>query len=208
MNKIDEEAIAPKLLCLVPVALLTLAGLSACQQPAAPPADLSSIEARLDSLEAGASGADVAHDGFSAGLEGIEARLSALEAKANGQAALRDFAGFRPTDEGYATIQTNVAPLVVSFNGVEALGNGTKLLLNVGNMTTAGFSGAEVSVQYIRAKKEGSNQPPGPFTATSRFTGTIRPGSWTVVAVPLSEVRPDELYYVTVSIKLDVLQLR
>lgn len=208
MNINRDGRILPQRFCLAAVGLSALAGLSACQQPSAQQTDLSGIEARLTALEAGARGSDQSHDAIASSIEAIEGRMVVLEAKANSQPVARDFAGFKPTDEGYATIQTNIAPLLVSFNSVEAMGNGTKLFLNVGNMTSAGFTGAEVSVQYIRAVKEGSAQSPGPLTATSRFTGTIKPGAWTIVPVPLSDVRPDELSYVTVSIKLDVLQLR
>lgn len=170
-------------------ALVLLAG---CQ-PAGQ--DLSEIERRLSSLET----ADKVHETL---LNEYGPRLDALEEKGLSSS---EFAFFRTTDEGFSIINTRFGPMLVSMNGVEALGDGSRVTFNVGNISAAEFIGAEIELTYTSATTEGS--APQLQNVSQKFLGNLKPGRWNLVSVNVPGTPPDKLKHLRFGIKVDQLSL-
>lgn len=135
-------------------------------------------------------------------------RIQALEQRSMGEWAYLDPAG----GTGYATMHTSLAPLMVSFVGAQPIGDGTRIRIQVGNVTSATFSGVDLTVQYNRRVPQDSGDIEK-WNSTLRnaeiaLTDSIYPGTWNTVAVSLPGIKPDELGYLAVKGKLNVVSLR
>lgn len=135
-------------------------------------------------------------------------RIQALELASKGEWAFLDPAG----GTGYSMMQTSVAPLMVSFVDSSPVGDGTKVRLQVGNMTSATFSGVGLVISYNRrvpqdvADLEKWNADLR--NSSADLTDSIYPGTWNTVSVSLPGIKPEELGYLAIKGKLNVISLR
>jgi hypothetical protein len=173
---------------------LTSVFLLAGCQPAAP--DLSEIERRLYVLEA----SDKVHETL---LNEYGPRLDVLESSTPTPPS--EYAFFRTTDEGFSIIHTRFGAMLVSMNGVEALGDGSRVTFNVGNISAAEFNGAEIALTYSAATTDGSS--PQFQNVSQKFLGDLKPGRWNLVSVNVPGTPPDKLQHLRVGIKIDALSL-
>lgn len=143
-------------------------------------------------------------------IDKLEARLAALE---SANSALSDTAYLDPAGgSGYQYIQTNVAPVLVSFVESSPVGDGTKIRLRVGNISNATLSGLELAVRYNkRTPTTGEGLDEWNRTLMNKDASDpkdIPPGAWAFVDVSLPGIKPDELGYLSVKINMNVLSLR
>jgi hypothetical protein len=137
-------------------------------------------------------------------------RIKALEAVAVNapNSAFFDPAG----GTGYQYISTNVSPIIVSFVDVSPIGDGAKIRLKVGNLTTATYTGVRLDVSYNTRIPEEATQ----VAAWSKKTrdvsandaSALAPGAWSMVEASLPGIKPDQLGYIVVKAHLDNLSLR
>ena len=140
------------------------------------------------------------------GAQTLSARLSA-------QANRFDSAVFDPpTSEGFERVDTNVAPVVVSVRNIAAYGNGTRVTLAVGNMTSAELDGLTGTAKY------GGTRP----TATDAYfdwydkLGTeqfsvdhpLLPGKWNYASINLPSIAPAKFGYLEISLSVASVSLK
>ena len=132
----------------------------------------------------------------------LEERLNKLESDALAaslESDSHDAAYLRPTDPGYALIDSDFGRLAFSIENVESYANGSKIVLQIGNPTMATYSGMKAKVEWGRADKDGS-----PSDDHKRFMNfapvdPLPAGSWHNYSLTLADVPPNELGWVRIS---------
>lgn len=143
-------------------------------------------------------------------IQRLENRVALLEARSNDLAntAYLDPAG----GKGYQYVQTNVAPVIVSFVDSSAIGDGTRVRLQIGNLSSANFSGVALDVQYNKRMPTAAGGidewSKSTLSVTATDPGDVSAGAWAYVDVSLPGIKPDQLGYLAVKVKLDRLSLR
>ena len=133
--------------------------------------------------------------------EALATRVESLEQARN----LDDFmkgmdaiAYLTPGSAGYSVIRTDLGPMTVSLENVQAYANGSRITLQFGNLTSATVNGARVKVEWGSVDAKGS---PNNESARSRdvtFTQALRSGRWTNAPIVLEGVPPTELGFVRI----------
>jgi hypothetical protein len=111
--------------------------------------------------------------------------------------------------QGYGIAKTNYGTFTVSTNGVTPYLDGFKVKLRIGNLSTANFNGAKISVSWgppydeKNAEEYLKNQKKKEFSVTNYFPA----GSFTDVQVALTPAKPAEVKTLSVGIQFDQLSL-
>lgn len=164
--------------------------------------ELKSANTRLDNLESAVSG--------------MNSRLSAVESKQ--ETHEWSTAYFDPTDSRYQRVdaQSGVGSFAVSVQNVRQYGDGVKVTLDLGNLTDATFSGADLTLKY------GPRPPPTTGakwwqaypqwseelkTKNEQVVATLYQGRWNPVTVVLPEIDQAHFGYLQVSITTNEIQL-
>ncbi|MDX6610935.1 MAG: hypothetical protein QOD75_121 [Blastocatellia bacterium] len=109
------------------------------------------------------------------------------------------------TSDSYQKVNSNNGTFLVSVAKLEPYLNGYKIFLGIGNMTTATFSGFDLSLKW--APKEPAfndnwlSWHQNKKTKSQHFTQDLLPGRWNQVEVILTPAQAHELGYLEVSIK-------
>lgn len=132
----------------------------------------------------------------------LEGRVSDLE---SGSAAIST------EDEGYSIAKTNFGGFTVSARAVTPYLDGFKVKLRFGNLSSADFEGATISVCWgsvgglkIRYCKSSKIARYKEFTVTNRFPA----GTFTDVELAITPAKPEEVKNLSVGLQLDRIVLR
>lgn len=165
---------------------------------------------------------------LSARIEELESRLKLEEDYSRQLGALirdldsnqheYDSAEFDPAAApSFRQINAGLATFAVSLQDVKPQADGSKVLFDVGNVTSATFSGAQFSVKY--GTRPPPEDEPDPFnkrrsewrstlkTAEIVDHGKLLPGTWNKVWLTLPGVQAEHLGYISVSIKASTAQM-
>lgn len=188
--------------CLIVAAVATLTACNGIGDGASP--------AQIGKIQSEIGLAQTSLDLQTADIRRLESRIATLEGRSN---VLADTAYLDPAGgKGYQYIQTNVAPVIVSFVDSSAVGDGTRIRLQIGNLSSANFSGVALDVQYNKRMPSTAdgvddwNKSLMSIKATD--PGDVSVGSWSYVDASLPGIKPDQLGYLAVKVKLDTLSLR
>ena len=182
-----------------------------CTSEAAGPtaADVAKLSSELNS-------ANFRLNNLESTLSGMNSRLGAVESK---QATHEwSTAYFDPTDSRYQRVdaQSGVGSFAVSVQNVRQYGDGVKVTLDLGNLTDATFSGAQLTLKY------GPRPPPTTGTAwwqafsqwqeglkskDEQIVATLYQGKWNPVTVVLPEIDQAHFGFLQVSITTNEIQL-
>jgi hypothetical protein len=104
-----------------------------------------------------------------------------------------------PGSTGYSVIRCDLGFLTVSLDNIQTYANGSRVTLQLGNLTNATINGAKASLEWGRTNEKGLPR----LDAASRsrevtINRSLRPGAWTTVPVVLEGVPPSELGFVRV----------
>jgi hypothetical protein len=120
------------------------------------------------------------------------------------------------SSKGYRRIDTSSGFFLISLDNVIRYGNGFKLLLRVGNISTATYKGFDFKIKYGKEfdKKEWGKDPSAydkwekslKLKETS-FTNELEPGVWNKIDVIIAPATPEELGHITLSMQTNVLSL-
>lgn len=183
-------------------AVLALAALTACSGSGISPATVGKMQSEI-------AIANATIDQQRADISRLEIRLAAIE---SARAAHSDTAYFDPAGgSGYQYVQTNVAPVLLSFVESAPIGDGTRIRLQVGNLSSATLSGLGLTVRYNKRMPASGGLDEWNNTlkeVTASDPKDIAPGSWANVDISLPGIKPDELGYLAVQVNLNVLSLR
>jgi hypothetical protein len=126
-------------------------------------------------------------------------------------------ATFNLSEEGFQHVDSEVGAFLVSIHDAKPYGDGTRLTVRVGNVTSADFSGATLSLKYGRKIPENEDgtinieelEKPQ-YEAKSKehkILERVRAASWNPVTVSLPGIKPDELGYIHIGITADQIYL-
>jgi|SRR6185437_678897 len=149
-------------------------------------------------------------------VSGMNSRLGAVESKQ--ETHEWSTAYFDPTDSRYQRVdaQSGVGSFAVSVQNVRQYGDGVKVTLDLGNLTDATFSGADLTLKY------GPRPPPTAGTKwwqaypqwsdelktkDEQVVATLYQGRWNPVTVVLPEIDQAHFGYLQVSITTNEIQL-
>ncbi len=123
-------------------------------------------------------------------------------------------AAFDPAEgKGYQRIETTSGTFLVTLQDVSPHLDGVKLVLNIGNIQYATYSGFKLKVKYGRRypKYDEKDTPEERknkrelYTKSKRekeenFTKTLKPATWNSVSVFLPDIKPTDFGYANISI--------
>ena len=113
-------------------------------------------------------------------------------------------------EQGYGVAKTSFGAFTISAKSVTPYLDGFKIKLRIGNLTTANFNGAKLSVTWgppYDENKPGEyikNQKKKEFSLTNQFVS----GAFTDVEVVLTPAKPEDVKSILVGIQLDQLSLK
>ena len=102
-----------------------------------------------------------------------------------------------PGSDGYSVIRTDLGPMTVSLENIESYANGSRVTLQVGNITSATINGAKATVEWGRVSSDSAADNPTKSREVS-FRNPLRSGSWNTISVVLEGVPPTELGFVRI----------
>jgi outer membrane murein-binding lipoprotein Lpp len=141
--------------------------------------------------------AQVMHD-LSAKIDRLEAQIRRLESRVD-SLEVGSSAVISTEDELYGLARTSHGTFVISAKRVTPYLDGFKVLLEIGNLTSANFLGAEISVSWGSAFGNSRR-----FKVLNRFNA----GSFTDVEVALTPAKAEDVKRLATSILVDQLNLR
>jgi hypothetical protein len=131
-------------------------------------------------------------------------------------AAKRLTAEFDPAEASYQRIDANVGTFAVSLDDVRPFADGVRVTLKLGNLSSATFNGAKLSLSYNkRMPAQGAENYANEIstwfgslkTQEQTISSALQPGRWNPVHVVLPAIEPKDFGYLSVSIETDQLSL-
>lgn len=122
-------------------------------------------------------------------------------------------------DTGFGRLDTSVMALTISMKDVSPFADGSRLVLSVGNMSTATVNSSKFTVKYgVRAPeyKEGDNSYSDKYSVWAaglrerqeEVPNKLMPGTWNTVSINLPGVKPSDLGYIQISGEVSQISLR
>jgi Protein of unknown function (DUF3251) len=193
---------------LVAAAVLT----SGCDQPQSPQSDknkITALEAKVKKLEDAVTVLQLQ-------IETTEGRVSLAES------SIRDLepaklVEFDPSVSSYQKLDGSLGAFAVSVEDVRQFADGVRVTLNLGNLTSATYSGATLILEYgPRAPSEEEMKDPAAarewLGALQRkeenLTASLLPGRWNPVKVTLPKIDEKTFGYLSVRIRTNQISLR
>jgi len=134
-----------------------------------------------------------------------------------------NYAVIDPNGQGFAKIESNNGMFLASCKAAEPYLDGHKLTLNIGNPYYMKYSGFTMKVRFGTRPPDYLKEPtPEQTTQWQKkyneweksltykelnFTDELLPGTWTKVEMILAPSKPDEVAYISVSMKTDQVSL-
>lgn len=200
-----EPAHAIRPLCCIVVA----AALIGCQD-AGTSAELAALKASVSSLEAKAAEFETTVSDVRDEAARTEGALLYL----NSTVIADDSVTFDPSDDSaFQVLATSIGFLTVKPITVRAHANGSKLALQIGNLTNADIAGYELTLVYGPKQPDVSDPAAVNAWVAQRKTVTAKPkrelkkGAWTTVEVTLPEYPPEQVGQVQTNIAVQEIHL-
>lgn len=136
-------------------------------------------------------------DSLTSIVDSLNSRVARLEF----QKWLADFEGIaflKPADGGYSTLKSDFGTLTVSLEDVAGYANGSKVVVQFGNTTSATIDGASATVEWGRVDSTDSPIYDKGNSKVVTFEKSLRAGSWTKMTVILDRIPPLELGFIRV----------
>jgi len=179
--------------------------LSACTPPSSPPAP--QTEPKADALAARVAALEEKLEAVNQGSLQDIARIYKLETRYHE-------AQFDPSEPKFQRIDTNVGSFAVSVDDVSPFGDGVKVKISLGNLSSASASGVTLHLTYGPRQVE-SEDPKVNLawlnklkSKDAEITERLLPGSWNPVSIVLPGIDPKEFGYISISMDATTISLR
>ena len=188
------------------VATLAALGITACGNPLDTAnktqgleEEVADLRMRLEAVEASGS-----IDRLDERLATVETTLATHEVETGAHAAKYAPLGL---GAGYGVVDIRQGKFLVSWEDSKPQGDGTLLMLDVGNTTSATWSDVKVKVNAFAAANESAEKPWDQFPkklgeVESKSTTDLLPGRWSRISVRLPGVKPETISTLTVTIEI------
>lgn len=113
----------------------------------------------------------------------------------------------------FQRLNANGGTFLVSLKNIERYLNGYKVIISIGNISSAPFKGFELTMTWATAEPSVANFEvwrrwyETRKTKTERYTQELVPGSWNQVEMILLPARSDELGHLRVSLETNTVSL-
>lgn len=154
---------------------------------------------------------------FEAKLEEQRKALSSLQVRARWFSIRQSVVVFDASSEGFQRVDTDLASFAVSIADLKPYGDGTKLTINIGNISGADFDGVKLKLRCGRRLPAGEDGSPNledvdkpqyqPIEKEHNVLSRVKSGSWNPNSVILPNVKPDELDFVSVGVEVSQVYL-
>jgi hypothetical protein len=149
--------------------------------------------------------------------EGLKKRIGQLEIWRRVQDRGRSSGSFDATDESFQRIDSGLASFAVAIKDLRPYGDGTKVIVNVGNPSAATFHGVKLYLEY-GSKMPEIDDPEFDSKMEAVEANTkkkeqellkpVLPGSWNPNEVTLPGIKPDQLSWINIKLSTDQIALR
>jgi len=116
-----------------------------------------------------------------------------------------------PIEKGYGRLNSNSGFFFVSCEDAQPYLDGYKVIMNIGNPTTATYNGFKLKVkwgkQFVSKEMNYIVWQKSLKTAEKKFTDKLMPASWNKIELILSPAKPEEVRYIEFSIETDQILL-
>ena len=186
---------------------LAVATLAACSDGGSASREFAS-QASLDAASAKTSAELATREASEAkkAIDDLELRVRVIEL--NNSDEFHGWATLDPAGgKSYQVAETNIAPVLVSFTSASPIADGSEVRLQVGNLSTARFGGAELTLRYNKRMPQDEELRANWFKAqretSAKIPESLVPGTWNAISVSLPGIKPDELGYLSIKVELD-----
>jgi len=129
-------------------------------------------------------------------------KLQTLEKEVKYNELVRDWdaiAYLEPSADGYSVVRSDLGLMTVRLTDVKPYANGSRVILEFGNVSGATINGLKAKVDWGRVDDDGSPKADGEKTREITFDKKLKASAWTNVPVTLEGIPPAQLGYVRVS---------
>lgn len=144
----------------------------------------------------------------------LEKRIRFLERKIielDSKQTQDEYVELDTTKDSYSRVNSNNGTFLVRVMKVEPYLNGYRVVLGVGNITTATFRGCDLTVTWGTKEPDYSDNWNAWFkslrTKDEHFNTVLLPGNWNEVVIILVPAKADELAYFQLSMRTNSLSL-
>ena len=145
-------------------------------------------------------------EGMENTISELETRVVELELSKN----IYEDAFLDVSVKGYQRIDTNCGFFLISIKEAKPYLDGYKIILNIGNPSTIVYSGFTLKVKWGKRFEKGEKYADWSKSLKEKeekFTQELRPGVWNKIELVLSPAKPEQLGYLKISMKTDVVKL-
>lgn len=151
-------------------------------------------------------GCDQNDAAYRAEIESLEARIESLEERVTSNHA--EFIRFRlkrtlpvlllQSDSGYSVLQNESGSLTLRWLNVAASGQGSKVTLQVGNLSSATITRLEFSGSWGEVDENGNPELNGAKDFEAATTQGIKPGIWNTISFVVDGAEPEKLGFLNI----------
>ena len=171
--------------------LITVASLQGCDQPS------KELQDKVDALDRRISKLEGAQMQLSTRVGVVEGQATKLETSQSLRDMIDQFKGvayLSPGSEGYEVIEFSLGTLAVSLEDIRPYANGSRVILDFGNPTSAMVTGISMNLEWGKSASDAATTKTRQLTLTENLRG----GAWTKIPVVLEGVPPTDLGFVRV----------
>jgi hypothetical protein len=115
-----------------------------------------------------------------------------------------------PSEKGYQRLDSNCGIFLVSVQEVKPYLDGCKITFHIGNPSSVLYPGFRLKLRWGKRHEKGekfSDWVNQLQEKEQKFTEELKPGWWNKVVVTVSPAKPDQLGYLELSMKTDMVKL-
>lgn len=132
-------------------------------------------------------------------LDRIEKRLNDLEVEdIKTRMELKSLAVLQPGSKGYQTVRSEAGSIAVSLEDVSPYGNGSRVQLDIGNLTSANVSDMTADISWGTVTEKGYADQELGKREKATLEGGFPAGNWRRYTLDIPAVPPAKLGYVQI----------
>lgn len=132
---------------------------------------------------------------YGSDIEELKSRVDGLEQFREMQISeSRKLVMLKPSEKGFGALATDIGTVAVAIKDVKPYADGTRLILQIGNPTSATITSFSADFEWGSAGDENS----GKHADSREFKRPLESGSWNILQLDFAEVPPTKFGFVTI----------
>lgn len=125
-------------------------------------------------------------------IDGLKFFLASLEIIKDAE----KMAVLTPGDSGYSLFKADIGTLSVKIIDIKPYADGSKVAIQIGNLSAATINGLKADVDWGPASEDGGPDNKKAKTKLIQFAQSIKSGSWSTQIMTLPSVAPENLGFI------------